>query len=166
MKPLTKEVEIYTGKIVTAKLNSMPVNPQKFKNILAEKNLLASNVSASLGYSRNTISSALYAGLFSQALIIGLKNMYEINYDDYAYTPAPPVKEEPKTAADPESVNETKPQDKQQEHAAIYNIAYAAMYDALSKVIEDKLQDMRNVVYTSMLCALRRNREERKNEAK
>lgn len=151
MKPLTKEVEIYTGKIVTAKLNSMPVNPQKFKDILAEKNLLASNVSASLGYSRNTISSALYAGLFSQALIIGLKNMYEINYDDYAYTPAPPVKEEPETAAD---------------HEAIYNIAYAAMYDALSKVIEDKLQDMRNVVYTSMLCALRRNREERKAEAK
>ena len=158
----TKEIELYNGKKLRVRSQSYPIDPVKFKAALMEKNITMKEAALKMGYSSNSVSSAVNAGYFNGIMITGFSTYYGLEYENYAYIPAP--KQPEPVSKEPEPVKPE--QNKAQEQAAIYNIAYAAVYDAIGKVFDDKLQDIRNAIYTSMLCALRKNREERMNERK
>lgn len=149
MKRLYKEVTLYTGEKANISINSKPIDPEKLRSILNNKGLIAAQVSRDIGFASNTLNSAINAGVINKVFVTALKNQYGIDPSEYEL--APEVKEP----------QEEPQEDKAKENADLANIIYAAVHDAMCEVFNKKLSEMRNAMYTSMLCAMRKNREER-----
>lgn len=143
MKPYCKEVKIYTGKTVTANVNSYPVAPDKFKQIFIGKGIIMADVSRSLGYASNTISSALHAGIFSGPVIAGLRNQYGIDYSEYAHIP-----EEKKPEPQPEPKEE---KSVCADETALYQIMKLAMKDAMTEWFADNVKNLRGTIYAAIM---------------
>lgn len=139
MKPYSKEVRIYTGKTITANVNSYPVDPDKFKQIFIGKGIIVADVSRSLGYAANTISSALHTGIFSGPVIAGLKNQYGVDYSEYEYKPEEPKKPEPE-----------QPKKVCADETALYQTMKLAMVDAINEALAANMKNLRGMIYTAI----------------
>lgn len=138
----SKEQKIYNGKIVRMNINSQPVDPAKLKEIFKEKGLYAADISRSLGYGANTISSALSAGVFGAPMITALKNVYGIDYSEYAYIP-----EEKKTESTQEPEEQTiNPADNNK----LYETMKLAMLDAINEALAANMKNLRGMIYTAI----------------
>lgn len=142
MKPYSKEVKIYNGKTITANVNSYPVDPDKFKKIFIDKRIIVADVSRSLGYAANTISSALHTGIFSGPVIAGLRNQYGVDYSEYEYKPE--EQKEPETEKEPEK--ETVCADE----TALYRTMKLAMLDAINEALAANMKNLRGMIYTAI----------------
>ena len=138
MKPYSKEVKIYTGKTIIANVNSYPVDPDKFKQIFIGKGIIVADVSRSLGYAANTLSSALHAGIFSGPVINGLRNQYGIDYSEYAYIPE---EKKPEPQPEPNCADET----------ALYQTMKLAMKDAMTEWFADNVKNLRGTIYAAIM---------------
>lgn len=145
MKPYSKEVKIYNGKTITANVNSYPVDPDKFKQIFIGKGIIVADVSRSLGYAANTLSSALHAGIFSGPVITGLRNQYGIDYSEYAYEPKQTEKQ-PEKQPEPQEANEHIPCDQ----SALYQTMKLAMLDAINEALAANMKNLRGMIYTAI----------------
>jgi len=158
MRRLYKEVTLYTGEKANISMNSVPIDPEKLKNILNNKGLMASQISRNIGYASNTLSSAINAGVVNRIFVTAMKNQYGIDPSEYELVWG--VKQE-----EPQKEPQEEPKvDQAKENADLANIIYAAVHDAMCEVFNKKLSEMRNAMYTSLLCAMRKNREERMNQ--
>ena len=122
-------------------INSQPVDPAKLKEIFKEKGLYAADVSRSLGYGANTVSSALSAGVFGAPMITALKNVYGIDYSEYAYT-----QEEKK----PESTQEPEEQTINPADNKLYETMKLAMLDAINEALAANMKNLRGMIYTAI----------------
>lgn len=146
-KAPTKEVQLYNGKTVRTYLKSEPVDPVKFKKIFEEKRVCVADVSRALGYGANTISSALHAGVFGAPMITALKNVYGIDYAEYAYIP-----EEKK----PEPAKEPEPKEEKSvcaDESALYYTMKLAMKDAMTEWFADNVKNLRGTIYAAIVRA-------------
>jgi len=144
-KRFRKEVQTYNGNTVSVYVTSQPVDPEKFKRIVMEKHMCLADVSRSLGYGANTISGALHAGVFGAPMMTALKNVYGIDYEEYAYAP-----DEQK----PEPVKEPEPQEEKSvcaDETALYLTMKLAMKDAMTEWFADNVKNLRGTIYAAIM---------------
>lgn len=140
-----KEVHLYNGEKVSCAINRYPVDPEKFKAILKRKGLRASDVSAEIGFARNSIAAAVHSGLFSGPMVAGIKNVYGVEYSEYAYNP-----EEKKPEPQPE------PEQKEEksvcaDETALYLTMKLAMKDAMTEWFADNVKNLRGTIYAAIM---------------
>ena len=136
-----KEVQLYNGEKVSCAINRYPVDPEKFKAILKGKGLRASDVSAEIGFARNSIAAAVHSGLFSGPMVAGIKNVYGVEYSEYAYNPEekkpePEQKEEKSVCAD---------------ETALYLTMKLALKDAMTEWFADNVKNLRGTIYAAIM---------------
>jgi hypothetical protein len=134
-----KMLKLYNGEEKKALQNSEAVDPEKLKAEFKKRNLIAADVSRSLGYAGNTISGAMFSGVFPGHMVSGLERQYNIKLDDYRYVPEQqqtPVK----TDDAPVLVEET----------AMYTVMKTAFLDALNECIAGNMKNFRGMVMTAI----------------
>ena len=138
-----KEVQLYNGEKVSCSINRYPVDPEKFKAILTKKGLRASDVSAEIGFARNSISAAVHSGLFSGPMVAGIKNVYGVEYSEYAYNP-----EEKKPEPQPEQKDE---KSVCADETALYLTMKLALKDAMTEWFADNVKNLRGTIYAAIM---------------
>lgn len=144
-KTFRKEVQIYNGKMVNAYLKSEPIDPAKFKRIIAAKNMYVTDVSRSLGYGANTINAALSSGIFGAPMIAALKSAYGIDYSEYAYIPE---EKQPEPRQEPEQKEE---KSVCADETALYVTMKLAMKDAMTEWFADNVKNLRGTIYAAIM---------------
>lgn len=143
----TKEVKIYNGKTVRAYIKSEPVDPGKFKKIIADKRLCVADISRALGYGANTITSALHAGIFGAPMITAIKNFIGIDYSEYAYTAPEEKKQELEKEQEPNSAEKSVCADE----TALYLTMKLALKDAMTEWFADNVKNLRGTIYAAIM---------------
>lgn len=100
-----------------------------------------SDVSRSLGYGANTISAAVSAGIFGAPMIAALKNVYGIDYSEYAYAP-PENQPEPQQEPEQKTINV--------EDNKLYETMKLAMLDAINEALAANMKNLRGMIYTAI----------------
>lgn len=137
---MSKRVKLYNGDEKMVYENSIAIDPEKFKKILKQRNLLQTKVSISLGYGRNSLASAINAGVFNGPLVNGLDCQYNIKPNDYELE-----QETPKTEEHPQDAP------KVLTDKALYNTMKNAMTDAMNEAIAKNMPNLRNVVMEAIM---------------
>lgn len=138
------EVVLYNGNKKRISNNSRVIDPEKFKKIMAEKNLMFSEAARQIGYASNSISSALQTGYFNNIMIKGLETYYGIKYEDYAFIPEKP-KEEPERV---------EPNVKGPNMAELYNVIKTAVVDGMNEAIAGNMKNIRGGIYAAIYQAV------------
>ena len=135
---------LYNGNKKRISNNSRVIDPEKFKKIMAEKNLMFSEAARRIGYASNSISSALQTGYFNNIMINGLETYYGIKYEDYAFFPEKPKEEQEKV----------EPKAKGQDMAELYNVIKEAVMDGMNEAIAGNMKNLRGGIYTAIYQAV------------
>ena len=144
------EVVLYNGNKKRISNNSRVIDPEKFKKIMAEKNIMFSEAARQIGYASNSISSALQTGYFNNVMIKGIENYYGIKYEDYALIPEKP-KEEPE---------KVEPKAEGQNMAELYNVIKEAVMDGMNEAIAGNMKNLRGGIYAAIYQAVNAAKKE------
>lgn len=154
--PAKKEIQLENGTTVKVANNSFPISVIKFKKICLDKHILYADISRKIGYSSNSISSALNAGYMNGVMIKGLENVFGIKYEEYAYVPPEPVKQPEETPEQPQAqpVRQGMPPE------TLYDTVKSAVMDAINEAIAGNMKNLRGCFYTAAYSAINAAKKE------
>lgn len=147
MKPNTKTVTLYTGETKNVLAGSIVCDPNKAKRILADRGLIAADVSRELGFASNTLSGQLNAGVISGPMAAGLARVYDISKEAYEYVPE---SEEKVNTGEGEkhdnfAISETD----------MYKVMKAAFVDAIAEAFSENAGKIKAAIASAVAYAVR-----------
>ena len=117
---------------------SVVIDPDKIRRELIKRNLTQIEVSEAMGYGRNSLASAINAGVFPGHLVKNLDRLYNIKLADYEMR-----REEPKA---PEQTQEAPAiTDK-----ALYETMKNAVLDAMNEALARNMPNLRGMVLAAI----------------
>lgn len=145
--PARKEIQLENGTTVKVMNSCMPISAEKFRKICYNRHLLFTDISREIGYSSNSISSALNAGYMNGIMIKGLENAYGIKYEEYAYIPEKPI-EKPAEQPEEKPVQMDLTRDNQ-----LYDTIKNAVVDGITEALAGNMKNLRGMIYTAIYTA-------------
>lgn len=128
-------LKLYNGTERRVVPNSIAVDPDKIRKEFRKRNVTASEVSRSIGYANNSLSAAIFAGVFAGPMVQGLASKYNIRPEDYEFKQPEPEIIEPESG---ENVNV--------DETAMYTIMKKAFVDAIGEFLNDNLRNVINMI--------------------
>ena len=135
-----KLVKLYTGEEKQIFPTAEAIDPMKIRRELQKRNLNQTDVSAALGYGRNSLASAINSGVFNGPWIKGLERQFNIKLDDYKLDDAQPDTT-PEQPAEPEPVLTDK---------ALYETLRNAVFDAMNESLARNMSQLRGMVLSAI----------------
>lgn len=129
-------LKLYNGTERRVVPNSIAVDPDKIRKEFRKRNVTASEVSRSIGYANNSLSAAIFAGVFAGPMVQGLASKYNIRPEDYEFKQPEPETIEPVLEDTTVNVDET----------AMYTIMKKAFVDAIGEFLNDNLRNVINMI--------------------
>jgi hypothetical protein len=142
-----KTVKLYTGEEKKILVNSVTCDPEKIKRLIQKRDVMLSDASRLIGFASNTLSSAIFAGVLSGPMAVGLEREYGIKPCDYEYIPSKEQKEEPKQTVQAEPAR--------MDEQAMYTVMKTAMLDAMNECFAGNMKNLRGMVMTAIQQALK-----------
>ena len=163
---MKRTVKNYRGEEIIITENTVVCDADKLKSIFKERGLIEGDVSQKMGFNRTALRNARNRGALSGAMVNGLKRDFNIDASDYEWKePAEEPKEPEQSAQEEQTMLDMDSAMKNSFESKLYEAVRRGVADGMKEIFGNGNQELRNLAYTAMLCALRKDREIRKQEA-
>lgn len=167
---MKKTVKNYLGEELIITDNTILCDSDKLAQIFRERGLIEGDVSEKIGFNRTTVRNARKRGALSGAIVNGLKRDFNIYPEDYEYKqpveePKGPEQTQDQDMVEGQTVMDMDSAKQDGFENKLYEAVRRGVADGMKEIFGNGNQELRNLAYTSMLCALRKDREIRKQEA-
>ena len=135
---MAKMVKLYNGEEKVVFDTSVAIDPEKVKAALRQRNLRQTEVSVSLGYGRNSLTSAINAGVFNGPMVNGLDRQYNIKLADYEL--AQEAQKAPEAPKESPAITDK----------ALYETMKNAMLDAMNEALARNMPNLRGMVLAAI----------------